>query len=250
MTKNTVLRLAVTIGAILAGAIHAVWPGVMDAITAALLLLAALPWLAPIIKTIEVTGVGKIELRELQRTAQEALGAAASAAQKGDLALAGGLSAPMAKQEMIAGTELSDVWSLALAYDRIRETQRSGPSRISAMTAVVRKMIDASSSLAIPEVKNALQDRDPGRRLVAYAFLYTRPEPALLDDLIRSALELEDKPFGQYWGILAIGRVVGEMKRREVGEDTVQRLRSFLAELPPGTDRHYELNRVLQSLDA
>ena len=38
-----------------------------DAITAGLLLLGALPWLSSIIKSIEVTGIGKLELLEQQQ---------------------------------------------------------------------------------------------------------------------------------------------------------------------------------------
>jgi hypothetical protein len=78
----------------------------IDAVTAALLLLAALPWLAPIVKTLEASDVGKIELRELERTAQEALGAATSAAQKADLALAGASARAIAAQPTTDGRPL------------------------------------------------------------------------------------------------------------------------------------------------
>jgi hypothetical protein len=64
VTGIIVLRLIITIGAISAAIAHMLWPKfVPDAITAGLLFLAILPWLAPIIKSIEVPGVGKLELQ-------------------------------------------------------------------------------------------------------------------------------------------------------------------------------------------
>src|SRR5215467_14257605 len=95
VTKVTLLRWGVTTAAVLAAILHVVFPSaVPDAITAGFLILAFLPWLAPLIKSVEVPGVGKIELREVERKAEEAKGAALSAAQKADLALAGAHHAP------------------------------------------------------------------------------------------------------------------------------------------------------------
>jgi len=238
----------ISVGAAGAAVIHAGWPHLIDAVTAALLLLAALPWLAPIVKTLEVSGVGKIELRELERTAQEALGAATSAAQKADLALAGASGRGTAAQPTTHASA-QDVAALVREYNRIRETQRSGPARTTAMTAVVRRMIDVSSSMPLTAVQDALRDKDRGQRLLAYAFLYTRPEPSLLNDLM-DAVRGEDTPFGQYWGIQALGKVIGSMQRVQINDGVVRRLRAFAAELQPDTDRHYELSRLLRSLDA
>ena len=68
-----------------AAILHVFFPSIVpDAITAGFLILAFVPWLAPLIKTVEVPGVGKIELREVERKAEEAKGAAVSAAQRID----------------------------------------------------------------------------------------------------------------------------------------------------------------------
>jgi hypothetical protein len=65
----------------------------IDGVTLGLLVLASVPWLAPIIKAIEIPGVGKIELQEIKQQADEAKGAALSATHKADLALAGASAA-------------------------------------------------------------------------------------------------------------------------------------------------------------
>ncbi len=77
MTSITVLLRIITVGALSAAIAHMLWPKfVPDAITAGLLFIAVLPWLTPIIKSIEVPGVGKLELqvqevRERQHQLQE-----------------------------------------------------------------------------------------------------------------------------------------------------------------------------------
>lgn len=65
-TRATVIaRLLVSVVAISAAVVHMIRPAfIPDAITAGLLLLGALPWLSSIIKSIEITGIGKLELLE------------------------------------------------------------------------------------------------------------------------------------------------------------------------------------------
>ena len=59
-----VLRIVLSVLAILAATMHMLFPRfIPDAITAGLIMLAVLPWLHPIIKSIEVTGLGKLELK-------------------------------------------------------------------------------------------------------------------------------------------------------------------------------------------
>jgi len=61
------LRAAITVVALAVAGLHIHYSWVIgvivDAITAGLIILAFVPWLAPIIKSIEVTGLGKLELK-------------------------------------------------------------------------------------------------------------------------------------------------------------------------------------------
>ncbi len=116
------------------------------------------------------------------------------------------------------------------------------------MTEIVGEMIALAPSIPIVTASPFLTEDDDGKRLFAYAHLYARPEPQLLSDLVRSVTEKEDKPFGQYWGIQAIGRVV-QAAPESVNSQTRNMLQNFLTKLKKGTDRYYELSKIMKSFD-
>ena len=67
------LRLTVSIGALLIVGAHLIWPHLaIDAVTLVLLVVALVPWLAPIFKSLEFPGGWKVEFRDLQRAGQRA----------------------------------------------------------------------------------------------------------------------------------------------------------------------------------
>ena len=73
MSTVSKLRFAVTIGALVLAAVHVTWPGIeIDAITLALLVVAVLPWLAPLVKSVELPGGFKIELQDLKQVESRA----------------------------------------------------------------------------------------------------------------------------------------------------------------------------------
>lgn len=67
------LRQFVTLGALAFAFVHLIWPTLtIDLITLILFVVAIIPWLAPIFKSIEFPGGWKIEFQELQKAAQRA----------------------------------------------------------------------------------------------------------------------------------------------------------------------------------
>jgi uncharacterized protein YutE (UPF0331/DUF86 family) len=67
------LRQVVSLGALLLALAHIVWPQLaIDAITLALIVIAILPWLAPLVKSLELPGGWKVEFQELQKAASRA----------------------------------------------------------------------------------------------------------------------------------------------------------------------------------
>lgn len=67
------LRQVVSLGALLLAFAHIVWPALaIDAIALALIVIAILPWLAPLVKSLELPGGWKVEFQELQKTASRA----------------------------------------------------------------------------------------------------------------------------------------------------------------------------------
>ena len=67
------LRQSVTLCALILAIAHLIWPNIaIDAITLALVLIAILPWLAPLVKSLELPGGWKVEFQELQKAASRA----------------------------------------------------------------------------------------------------------------------------------------------------------------------------------
>lgn len=72
MSRKT-LAWVITAGAVVAAYIHLVWPGIaIDAITVTLFLIAVLPWLGPLFKTVELPGGVKVEFSELEKARRDA----------------------------------------------------------------------------------------------------------------------------------------------------------------------------------
>jgi F0F1-type ATP synthase membrane subunit b/b' len=140
---------------------------------------------------------------------------------------------------------------LAAKYNRIRDEMAPGDRRTAEMTRVIRDMMGLVPQLDISIARSLLVELDRGKRLAGYVYFYVKPDPDSLDKLIESVTGIEDKPFGQYWGIRAIGRVIEEAQRQqvEISTDVRERLRQYLTSLQPGWDRHYELTKVLEMLD-
>jgi hypothetical protein len=67
------LRLIVTLGALAIALLRLIFPQLtIDAVTLGLLVIAVLPWIAPLIKSLELPGGWKVELREMQQVAAKA----------------------------------------------------------------------------------------------------------------------------------------------------------------------------------
>jgi hypothetical protein len=124
MWRPVYLRVLLTLVAVVVAISHATWPGLkIDGVTLGLIGLAVLPWLAPVIKSIELTGVGKIELQEVKAQVEEIRGQAASASQKADTALASkATSMSSAIQIPEALSPEQRFLNLATKYNDIRRT--------------------------------------------------------------------------------------------------------------------------------
>ncbi len=114
ISKLQKLKLAITVGAISAAAVHVIWPHLaIDAITLGLVVVALLPWLAPLVKSVELPGGLKVELQEVKDAAERVKNA--------------GLLAPSASPERIEHTFLQVAQhdpNLALAGFRIEIERR------------------------------------------------------------------------------------------------------------------------------
>lgn len=78
----TKLRQIVSLGGLVLALVHIIWPKLaIDAVTLALIVIAILPWLAPLVKSLEVPGGWKVEFQDLQKAASRAESAGLLAAE-------------------------------------------------------------------------------------------------------------------------------------------------------------------------
>jgi hypothetical protein len=106
MMENLPLKVGVTVLAVAAATLHLLRPDLrIDSITIVLSVIALLPWLQPLVKSVEGFGI-KVELQDLKRRVDEALATATEAKiQTRELeavAVAGDEAAPKAPVEQAA----------------------------------------------------------------------------------------------------------------------------------------------------
>lgn len=269
MGKNTIVSLVITAVALGLAVVHVLKPELtIDQVTVGLGVLAVLPWLTYLFKSLKLPGGYEFVFQDIQQqvieakgAAQEAKGAAADAGQMAQAAFSAvvadtggprvGGGPRFGDGPRAGGAEVfAEHWeTLARRYNEIRETQVRGAARTGAMTAVVTEMIAGAHRWGNFDVRRLLVENDPGRRLAAYAYLYALPQFELLDELVESVTGLEDKPFGQYWGIKSIRQVIGDRRQQAVSPQILSRLEQFLhKKLRVGTDRYYALTLALRDL--
>jgi hypothetical protein len=252
--SNTSLRAIISIAAIALAIIHLSCPSVIpDNATLVLLLIAAIPWLQPLVKSVEMFGI-KVEMQQLKDQVADAHGAAESASQQAMFARVSSSTAETESDSLSVANQAAvpeeEMQRLAREYDEIRSSQSSGYTRTEAMTKVVSRMIDLAKRFPNFDFRNALTS-SRGLRLAGYAYLYAREVPSKAEDLkelVETVTRREDKPFGQYWGLQSIFHVLQRVKREEVSDEIAASLHRFAAAVPRGTDRAYEVQRIIKYL--
>ena len=244
--------------ALVVAVVHLAFPRAeIDAVTVALLALAVLPWLGELVESLEGPGGWKVKYRELKREfnavkgdvteLKETTDVAAEERQDESGAFARSDATPQHVSESATSTAADELQTLCSRYNEIRSTQRASGQRTSNMTGVVQRMIALAPQLDAFDWTRNLYAADRGERLAAYAYLYARPDPAAARPLLESVTKVEDKPFGQYWGIKAMRQVLprADQETKRVARPTLQ---AFARSFRPGTDRHQEVMRLLEEL--
>ena len=254
--KNISLRITVTAAGLILAFVHIRWPEArIDSIAVALLVIAAVPWLSPLIKTVEVPGL-KLELQELNDKVNEAKveaadakGAAESASLKAAFAITASSPSPSRVTFQVAPgrDNMPSVKALAKEYEDIRETQAPGDPRTRAMTDLIRRMIELAGSINSFDIERALDSSSRGMRLFAYAWFYAKPDPQFLTPLVETVCRKEDTPFGQFWGLQAVEHVMD--KAGPPPAEVKKSLEQLGTKLRPGTDRAYEVKKLLRRFE-
>jgi len=251
--SSPIFRIGITCAAVALAAAHVLWPNIkLDEITVALFIVAVAPWLQPIFKSIELPGGLKLELQEIERKISSIEGAVKSVENKADVAISSNETARLTIAAPSNAEVVDRLSKLAEKYKEIRRHKPSGDTRTDAMTSIVREMIELASSIRGLDVTGMLGSADEGTRLSAYVYLYTNPQPALLSELVRIVTSIEDQPFSQYWGLLAIGRAVDGQMSSSIPVSVLINLKAFLRSISKGskgTDRGHELKKIITSIE-
>lgn len=251
MDRQRTTRLVVTGVAATAFIVHRWRPAILDfdKTELSLLVIAALPWLAYLVKAVELPGGVKFELQELREETERARGEALSASKQAATAL--GVATSSAVQQTPASADDDSVLQdLIQQYDRIRAAQERSQARTQAMTDVVNKMMVAAPRARRFDIADALRapTEQRGLRLAAFARLWVEPDMKYLDQLVEAITRREDKPFGQYWGIMALKKTLAAHGGHALTRPQFRQLEDYVGRLPRDTDRFVELAPLLSEL--
>lgn len=145
--------------------------------------------------------------------------------------------------------------SLVEEYNQIRRTETASRIRTGHMTTVVDKMRKISTENKNFDALLRLTDKDRGWRLAAYAFIYESSETTYFKPLIESLLKYhattrpaqsseDNRPFGDYWGLLALERVTTNTRVTLDHAKALDDLNRTMSGIPLDADRRAVLDRI------
>jgi hypothetical protein len=247
-SRSSIIPIVVTVVALAIAAVHLMWPKMkIDGVLLGLLVIAVLPWMGSVFESVEGAG-WKVTYRKLRadldstRTQLEITrGEVESTRNRTDFIESTGIS------DLSPGSPVEELRQLVDRYDSIRENMKSGMPRTKEMTDVVRHLTILANKLDNIDWPAYLESSDGGERLAAYSYFYARPRPSAASGIVSVLTRIEKTPFGQYWAIRALGSIMDAYPTSLYRFLPI--LNNFLPELPAGTDRYYELSRIIDAAE-
>ena len=189
-------------------------------------------------------------IRRIEKKANEAVGVAKSADQKSESAIASSESRSYSNEEMML-QHPGKLDELVEKYNQTRLSMPSGYSRTKTMSAIAWQMVRLTSALPDFDPVSAMDDeQNGGKRLAGYPCVYSKPLPEHLEPLVQSLVAIEDTPFGQWWAIQALGKILVRNPDLVPSPSIVKRLNTFRIGLPlTAEDRKSELKKILADLE-
>lgn len=243
MKETKILQIIVSLIAVIFLLIHMYWPTLkVDGITLGLLILILIPWMAPLIKSIEVPGVGKLELQEIKKDIDDVKAVAKSADTKATLSLVNTFDrSNLSPNEALA---LEHLDALISEYNQTRINEPYGNARTGKMTSINNNMIKLMGDIKDFDWEANLKTNDHGRRLAAISYLFSKADVGGLRQLIDTLIS-EETAFGQYWAIQALARIAEKSPLRNLDEAYKNKLKTYYKNLQKPSDRQYELEKLL-----
>lgn len=229
--KNHGLRIAVTIAALLLTIVHHYTSFKLDPPTIVLLVVAALPWLYPLFKTIELLGV-KVELRDLQKKVKEAskslqlLEDNSSLPGKKDNETADSPPPPLVEQSIAAKEEEKDAWETDPNSGKFGgEAQRNG--RV--LEAVITPAVNSRS--AASRIILRVRSTDSSNPLTGDVTMYLHPTFGRWKKYDITAKNGVAQDTITSWGVFTVGAIADKGQTK---------LELDLRKVPGGTEKFYQ----------
>jgi hypothetical protein len=182
-------------------------------------------------------------IQNVTKQAEDAQGAANSALQKVTFALIKPKDVPNQLENPI-----NELEELARKYVQVRSSMERGSTRTTEMTKIFKEMTTIATAVDLLDVGTFLRDPDIGKRLAGYAYLYTKPDNDFMEPLV-DAIITDRTPFGQYWGIQALGKLIEQQPTGVMSPQVSRKLKTYYNGLTKGTDREYELRKILPAIN-
>jgi len=225
----------------------------IDNTVLALFVISIIPWLGSVFKTVELPGFAKFEYIEKKvdtlnndvANVKDEVSGAIESSRKFSEATSEAVRLSLAATRAVQADPKKALLELADEYVKTRKRLPRGAERTGEVSRIFGKMTAVACDLKDLDVRNLLESEDEGKRLAAIAFLYANPNPNphAIDQLIASVTEQEDKAFNQYWGLRTIQKLLGV--GGPISVMNLGKLREFSGRLHRGTDRYFEVNRIL-----
>jgi hypothetical protein len=253
------IRILITIVAI--AVLAATWffptKAKVDASGIALLVLALLPWIVPIMHITELDLGGNViklqdQIKELQKSKdlsdaeikqiRELLRVTTNMA-RAQIGPNPDITSSESAETDVKIAELKASF-MPLYNDRFRST------RLSDLTKVVAQLVPLMAQKTNFDPLPSLGSRDPADRIAAIAYIYGKPDWKYLDRLITAASG-EDKPFIQYWAVEAIGAITA-LPGTHVSPSQMQALNALLPRVDNFFDheRYSDLSNIIQGIES
>lgn len=197
------LRTIITLCALIIAFIHIMFPEIkIDVVALALIIFAAVPWLAPLIKSIELAGVGRVELQEVK----DGLAAVQKQVKQNNL-LQGALRDAIFYRLQKQYTEAEAAYKKALYFDPDSAEAEIGVAVT--MSYISSKNLDDSIKILTNVIsKNPNSSKAYYNRACIRALLKDDLSKQLWLDDLKKAIEIDpiyreyakkDKDFEKYW---------------------------------------------------
>lgn len=189
----------------------------------------------------------KNALNAVNQKVEEAKSAAKSASDKAEFALIN-QSVPHGEEVQLLNLEPEGKLNeLIDSYNNIREKLVQGNARTNKMNNVIKGIMDLLPSLPTFNVSQMLQEKDNGKRVAAYAYLYVKPEYQFLEELV-STFTTDSIQFGQYWGIQALGKLLNVKPNEEINPTVFKKLKTYYDGLQAEDGKRSDLGKMLPKL--